>query len=49
MVKSKSLAKPRVRPGRQVVRQNSSPISPLALDAVRRIDALFEIERSISG
>jgi transposase len=25
------------------------PISPLALEAVRRIDALFEIERSING
>jgi transposase len=24
-------------------------ISPLALEAVRRIDALFEIERSING
>jgi transposase len=27
----------------------ASPISPLALEAVRRIDALFEIERSING
>src|SRR4030081_1961789 len=26
-----------------------APISPLALEAVRRIDALFEIERSITG
>ena len=26
-----------------------APISPLALGAVRRIDALFEIERSING
>jgi transposase len=26
-----------------------SPISPLALEAVRRIDALFEIERAING
>jgi transposase len=26
-----------------------APISPLALEAVRRIDALFEIERSING
>ena len=25
------------------------PISPLALEAVQRIDALFEIERSING
>ena len=24
-------------------------ISPLALEAVRRIDALFEVERSING
>src|SRR5437763_1515048 len=29
--------------------KTSSPISPLALEAVRRIDALFEIERSING
>jgi len=27
----------------------SSPISPLALEAVRRMDRLFEIERSING
>ena len=27
----------------------SPPISPLALEAVRRIDALFEIERAING
>jgi transposase len=27
----------------------ASPISPLALEAVRRIDALFDIERSING
>jgi transposase len=26
-----------------------APISPLALEAIRRIDALFEIERSING
>jgi transposase len=26
-----------------------APISPLALEAVRRIDALFEIERSVNG
>ena len=26
-----------------------APISPLALEAVRRIDALFEIERTING
>src|SRR5271170_5935312 len=30
-------------------RQNSGVISPLALEAVRRIDALFDIERSING
>src|SRR5580700_10212872 len=29
--------------------KSSAPISPLALEAVRRIDALFEIERSING
>ena len=29
--------------------RNASPISPLALEAVRRIDALFDIERAING
>ncbi len=29
--------------------KNPTPISPLALDAVQRIDAMFEIERSING
>ena len=29
--------------------KTASPISPLALEAVRRIDALFDIERSING
>jgi transposase len=29
--------------------KTSAPISPLALEAVRRIDALFEIERAING
>ena len=29
--------------------QTTSAISPLALEAVRRIDALFDIERSING
>src|SRR6266478_3857368 len=29
--------------------KTSAPISPLALEAVRRIDTLFEIERSING
>src|SRR5205085_6430407 len=29
--------------------KTTSVISPLALEAVRRIDALFEIERSING
>jgi transposase len=29
--------------------KNPAPISPLALEAVQRIDALFEIERSING
>jgi hypothetical protein len=29
--------------------QTPLPISPLALEAIRRIDALFEIERTISG
>lgn len=29
--------------------KTASPISPLALQAVRRIDALFDIERSING
>ncbi|MCU0731832.1 MAG: IS66 family transposase [Hyphomonas sp.] len=30
-------------------RKNSEPISPIALEAVKRIDALFDIEREISG
>jgi hypothetical protein len=29
--------------------KTAAPISPIALEAVRRIDALFEIERSING
>ena len=29
--------------------ETTSVISPLALEAVRRIDALFEIERTING
>src|SRR6185436_6500868 len=29
--------------------KSPAPISPLALEAVRRIDALFEIERAING
>jgi hypothetical protein len=29
--------------------KTTSAISPLALEAVRRIDALFEIERTING
>jgi transposase len=29
--------------------KTSAPISPIAFEAVRRIDALFEIERSING
>jgi transposase len=29
--------------------KTANPISPLALEAVRRIDALFDIERSING
>jgi transposase len=29
--------------------QSAPPISPLALEAVRRMDALFEIERAIAG
>lgn len=29
--------------------KNATPISPLALEAVQRIDVLFEIERSING
>src|SRR6266850_137536 len=29
--------------------KSPAPISPIALEAVRRIDALFEIERSING
>ena len=30
-------------------RKNAPPISPLAMEAVKRIDALFDIERSING
>ena len=29
--------------------QNAAPISPIALEAVKRIDAIFEIEREING
>jgi transposase len=29
--------------------KNAAPISPLALEAVKRIDALFDIERAING
>lgn len=29
--------------------QNAKPVSPIALEAVRRIDALFDIERDING
>ncbi|RWK79008.1 MAG: IS66 family transposase [Mesorhizobium sp.] len=29
--------------------KNGKPISPIALEAVRRLDALFEIERAING
>ena len=29
--------------------QNATAISPIALDAVKRIDALFDIERGING
>jgi transposase len=34
---------------RNAQRKTANPISPLALEAVRRIDALFDIERSING
>jgi transposase len=30
-------------------RKNTEPISPIALEAVKRIDALFDIEREVSG
>lgn len=30
-------------------RKNAAPISPIALEAVKRIDALFDIERGING
>jgi transposase len=29
--------------------KNATPISPVALEAVKRIDALFDIERDING
>lgn len=35
--------------GRKADGKAPAPISPLALEAVRRIDALFEIERGING
>lgn len=28
---------------------NAAPISPMALEAIKRIDALFDIERAING
>jgi transposase len=34
---------------RKAQRRTTAPVSPIALDAVRRIDALFEIERSLNG
>src|SRR6266851_2132521 len=34
---------------RKAQRRTTAPVSPIALEAVRRIDALFEIERSING
>src|ERR1700686_1179526 len=37
------------RPRRRAQGKTGAVISPLALEAVRRIDALFEIERSING
>ena len=34
---------------RKAQRRTTAPVSPVALEAVRRIDALFEIERAING
>ncbi len=34
---------------RRAQRRTPAVVSPIALDAVRRIDALFEVERSING
>jgi transposase len=34
---------------RKAQRRTTAPVSPIALEAVRRIDALFEIERSVNG
>ena len=34
---------------RKVQRKKPAVISPLALEAVRQIDALFELERTING
>jgi transposase len=34
---------------RKAQRRTTAPVSPIALEAVWRIDALFEIERSING
>ena len=33
----------------RAARANAQPISPLALEAVKRIDAIFDIERTING
>src|SRR5205807_8358139 len=41
------LADVAAKAGRKAQGKTASPISPLALEAVRRIDALFDIERSI--
>ena len=34
---------------RKAQRRTTAPVSPIALEAVRRIDALFDIERAING
>jgi len=34
---------------RKAAGKKEIPLSPIAIDVVRRIDALFQIERSING
>lgn len=34
---------------RKAIGKKEIPLSPIAVEVVRRIDALFEIERSING
>jgi hypothetical protein len=40
---------PPIRPLRKATGKKKIPLSPIAIEVVRRIDALFAIERSISS